>query len=226
MKEYSLDFRQKIFDTYLSGGISQRQLAKRFGVSLSFVEKLLKQYRETESVAPKVRTKQTPLKLNFEQLNIIQEIVEAKNDATLSEIRSQFQEKTGITIGISTVDRMLRRMKISLKKTLYASEKETEIVQSLRLQFWLKIHGIPAQNLIFIDEAGANLSLIRHSARAKKGKRARGERPQKRCKNVSIIGALALKGVISQYSILGATDGLTFVAYVSQKLVPHLWKGA
>nr|MCC5636606.1 helix-turn-helix domain-containing protein [Nostoc sp. CHAB 5844] len=60
MKAYSLDFRQKIFDTYLSGGISQRQLAKRFGVSLSFVEKLLKQYRETESVAPKVRTKQTP----------------------------------------------------------------------------------------------------------------------------------------------------------------------
>nr|MCC5636399.1 helix-turn-helix domain-containing protein [Nostoc sp. CHAB 5844] len=60
MKAYSLDFRQKIFDTYLLGGISQRQLAKRFGVSLSFVEKLLKQYRETESVAPKVRTKQTP----------------------------------------------------------------------------------------------------------------------------------------------------------------------
>jgi transposase len=118
MKAYSLDFRQKIFDTYLSGGISQRQLAKRFGVSLSFVEKLLKQYRETESVAPKVRTTQTPPKLNEEQLNILQEIVEEHNDATLSEIRSQLQEKTGITIGISTVDRMLQRMKISLKKNI------------------------------------------------------------------------------------------------------------
>lgn len=50
-KAYSLDFRQKIFDTYLSGGISQRQLAKRFCVSLSFVEKLLKQYKETENIA-------------------------------------------------------------------------------------------------------------------------------------------------------------------------------
>jgi transposase len=115
MKAYSLDFRQKILDTYLQGGISQRQLAKRFCVSLSFVEKLLKQYKETQSIAPKLRTKQTSTKLNLEQLNILQEIVEAKNDATLSEIRLIIEEKTGIIIGISTVDRMLRKMKISRK---------------------------------------------------------------------------------------------------------------
>lgn len=115
MKAYSLDFRQKILDTYLQGGISQRQLAKRFCVSLSFVEKLLKQYKETQSIAPKLRTKQTSTKLNLEQLNILQEIVEAKNDATLSEIRLIIEEKTGIIIGISTVDRMLRKMKIPRK---------------------------------------------------------------------------------------------------------------
>ena len=115
MKAYSLDFRQKILDTYLQGGISQRQLAKRFCVSLSFVEKLLKQYKETQSIAPKLRTKQTSTKLNLEQLNILQEIVEAKNDATLSEISLIIEEKTGIIIGISTVDRMLRKMKIPRK---------------------------------------------------------------------------------------------------------------
>jgi transposase len=118
MKPYSLDFRQKILDTYLEGGISQRHLAKRFCVSLSFIEKLLKQYRETESIAPKVRTQQTPPKLNEQQFNVIKEIVETKNDATLSEIREQLKEKTGITIGISTVDRMLKKMEISLKKNI------------------------------------------------------------------------------------------------------------
>ncbi|WP_258001551.1 transposase, partial [Fischerella thermalis] len=65
----------------------------------------------------------------------------------------------------------------------------------------------------------------RQSARAKKGERAHGKRPQKRSKNVSIIGAIGLRGVVSQYSILGATDGLTFEAYISQKLVPKLKKG-
>ena len=109
---------------------------------------------------------------------------------------------------------------------MHADEKETERVQSLRVEFWQKINGIPTENLIFLDEAGANLSLIRHSARAKKGKRAHSCRPQKRSKNVSIIGAIGLSGLISQYSILGATDGLTFEAYISQKLVPKLWEGA
>jgi len=52
-------------------------------------------------------------------------------------------------------------------------------------------------------------------ARAPKGKRARGERPSKRGKNV-LIGAIGLKGVITQISLVGATDGLTFEAFISE----------
>jgi len=99
-------------------------------------------------------------------------------------------------------------------------------VQLLRVEFWLKIQGISAKNLIFIDESGVNLSLIRQFARASKGKRAHGERPQKRSKNISVIGAIGMKGVITKYSIVGATDGLTFEAFISQKLVPQLWECA
>jgi DDE superfamily endonuclease len=98
---------------------------------------------------------------------------------------------------------------------LYASEKETERVQNLRVEFWLKMQAILPENLVFIDEAGVNLSLTRKNSRARKGKRAYGKRPQKRSKNVSLIGAIGLKGVISQYSILGATDGLTFEAFIA-----------
>ena len=71
MKAYSLDLRQKIVDTYLEGKTSQRLLAKQFRVALSFIEKLLKQHRETGSIAPKVRLQQTPTKLNQEQLNVL-----------------------------------------------------------------------------------------------------------------------------------------------------------
>ena len=71
-----------------------------------------------------------------------------------------------------------------------------------------------------------NLSLVRLFARAPKGKRARGERPIKRGRNVSLIGAIGFKGVITQISLIGATDGLTFEAFISQKLVPKLWSGA
>ena len=63
-------------------------------------------------------------------------------------------------------------------------------------------------------------------ARAPKGKRARGKRPIKRGKNVSLIGALGFQGIITQISLVGAIDGLTFEAFISQKLVPKLWQGA
>jgi hypothetical protein len=92
---------------------------------------------------------------------------------------------------------------------LHASEKETERVQKLRVEFWLKIQAILPENLIFIDEAGVILSLIRKNARARKGKRAHSKGPHKRSKNVSLIGTIGMRGFIAQYSILGATDGLT-----------------
>jgi transposase len=52
MKAYSIDLRQKIIDTYHTVPISQRRLAQRFGVALSFVQKLVKQYRQTGNIAP------------------------------------------------------------------------------------------------------------------------------------------------------------------------------
>lgn len=116
MKAYSLDLRQKIVDTYAEGKISQRQLAVQFRVALSFVEKLLKQHRETGNIAPKVRTEQTPTKLNAEQLKMLSQIVEANNDATLDELRNQLAQKTGVLIGRSTVDRMLKKLNLTLKK--------------------------------------------------------------------------------------------------------------
>lgn len=116
MKAYSLDLRQKIVDAYAEGNISQRQLAKQFRVALSFIEKLLKQQRETGSIAPKVRTEQTPTKLNAEQLSVLQQIVEANNDATLDELRHQLKQQTGVLIGRSTVDRMLQKLNLSVKK--------------------------------------------------------------------------------------------------------------
>lgn len=116
MKAYSLDFRQKIIDAYLEGKISQRQIAKRFQVALSFVEKLLKQYRERGSIAPKVRIQQTPTKLSLEQLNVLSSIVSENNDATLDELRMLLEQKTGVLIGRSTLDRMLHLLDLKLKK--------------------------------------------------------------------------------------------------------------
>lgn len=116
MKAYSLDLRQKIIDVYKEGNTSQRQLAKQFRVALSFIQKLLKQYRETGNISPKVRTIKTPTKLNPEQLQVLADLVENNNDATLEELRYLLMSKTGVLIGCSTMHRMLKRLNLTLKK--------------------------------------------------------------------------------------------------------------
>jgi transposase len=88
------------------------------------------------------------------------------------------------------------------------------------------VQGLLAKELIFIDESGVNLALTRLQARSPKGQRAHGSGSHKRGKNVSLISALGLHGVLAQLSIIGAIDSLTFEAFIAQKVVPNLWSGA
>jgi len=53
MKPYSADFRQKIVETKEKTNESIQQLADRFQVSYSFVNRLIKRYEATKSVEPK-----------------------------------------------------------------------------------------------------------------------------------------------------------------------------
>jgi transposase len=135
MKAYSVDLRQKIIDAYTQDNIPQRQLAQRFRVALSFVQKLLKQYRETGDIAPKIRTEQTPTKLNAEGLNILREIVQRNNDATLEELRHLLASETGILIGRSTVDRMLARLNLTVKKNTMCDRKGYRKSSTTTLKF-------------------------------------------------------------------------------------------
>ncbi len=59
-----------------------------------------------------------------------------------------------------------------------------------------------------------------------KGSRAKGSKPNKRGRNVSIIGAISVKEVLTSVNLIGTTDAITFEAFIIRKLVPKLWKGA
>ncbi len=68
MKPYSIDFRKKIIEIYEKEKLSIRKLAERFGVAKSFIQKLLKQYRETGNLEPKRQGGGPPRKLTGEDL--------------------------------------------------------------------------------------------------------------------------------------------------------------
>lgn len=115
MKAYSVDLRQKIVDTYINEKITQRQLAQRFHVALSFVIKILKQYRETGCLEPR-KSPGRPPKLNEEQLGVLQVVVEENNDWTLEEYSRELEKRTGVRVSHTTIDRMTNKLGLTVKK--------------------------------------------------------------------------------------------------------------
>ena len=59
-------------------------------------------------------------------------------------------------------------------------------MQGLRRDYWDEVRDVRAQDLVFIDESGVNLGLMRLFAWAIKGQRAYAKQP-KRGKNVSLV---------------------------------------
>ena len=68
--------------------------------------------------------------------------------------------------------------------------------------------------------------MMRIYARALRGHRARGSKPQKRGKNISLLTALSLDKIIASSNIYGAVNQVTFEAFIANKLIPKLWSGA
>lgn len=118
MKAYSLDFREKIMEVHHEGKTSQRQLAKRFKVALSFVEKLIKQEKETGSIVPKGHGGGSKPKLIPGQEQVIAELVAANNDSTLAELCDQLETHIGVRVSRSTMGRLTQKLKLTVKKNV------------------------------------------------------------------------------------------------------------
>jgi len=119
MKPYSTDLRLKIIEAKHKTNESIGQLAERFGVSYSFVSRLLKRYEATASVEPNPHGGGKPPLLNSRQIEILNQLVEEDNDATLQQLSVRLTEKTGIKVSIPTICRLLQKLELTRKKRLF-----------------------------------------------------------------------------------------------------------
>lgn len=117
MKAYSLDLRQKIVESYESGGISQRQLAAQFRVSTFFVVKILGLHRRGDELAAKRRGGRVKPLLTNEMREYLSEQLAAQNDLTLSELSAVIEEKFGLKVSPPTLCRALQAMNLRRKKS-------------------------------------------------------------------------------------------------------------
>ena len=54
------------------------------------------------------------------------------------------------------------------------------------------------EDLVFVDETGSNLAMTRRYARSCRGSRAYNHAPYGRGQNLTIIGAMALRGLVGE----------------------------
>lgn len=81
------------------------------------------------------------------------------------------------------------------------------------------------EDLVFIDESGITTNMVRRFARALGGCRAIGRAPAGRYEKLTLLGAIAMTGLLALMTIPASTDSAVFLAFIQQVLVPELRPG-
>jgi transposase len=84
---------------------------------------------------------------------------------------------------------------------------------------------VEAEQLVFVDEMGTNISLTPLYAWAPRGERALCSVPRNRGTNTTVLSSMTLEGMGPSLTVEGATTSVVFEAYVEQVLAPTLRRG-
>src|SRR5271157_1200502 len=149
MGPYSMDLRERVAAAIDEGEGSERQIAKRFRVSVSFVTRLLQRRRDAGTLAPKPHGGGPRPVLGFPEQVRLAMLIAEHPDATLN----QLKEWGGFACTPTTIWRTLRRFRQTYKKKiLHARERDDPKVQAKRRRYRREVEQIDAKRLVFVDE--------------------------------------------------------------------------
>jgi len=220
MRAISADLRLRIHEA-CQAGEGTAAVAERFAVSPAFVRRLKQRFRLTGSLAPKPHAGGPARKLAAHE-DALRRAVRERPDATPAE----HKDRLNLPASRVTVWRALRRLRIRRKKTsTHAAEQDRPDVAEARRQWPQKLAGIKPEDLVFLDETGANTAMRRTHGYAPIGERVVASAPLAGWQAVTFVGALTAGGLMAPWALAGAMTGEWFLAYVEQVLVPTLRPG-
>jgi transposase len=124
MRAFSLDLRQRVVDA-LQSGQTRPQVSERFGVSLATIDRLARQWRQTQDLNPRPIPGRARAITETER-EILQTLVSTQEDPTLSSLSKAWEEKTGKKISLSALQRNLVWLGYSHKKSHVSPPSETK----------------------------------------------------------------------------------------------------
>lgn len=111
------------------------------------------------------------------------------------------------------------------KKSLHASEQDSEEVRARRQQWREQAGRIDPARLIFLDESGATTEMTRRYGRAMPSQRVHDSTPAGHWRTLTLLGAIRRSGWVAAMTVEAATDGDVFLAFLDQVLGPQLRPG-
>jgi transposase len=132
MKAYSLDLRQKILRAYDQRLGSQRAIAALFGVSQSFVEKLLRRRRTSGAIEPRPHAGGRRALCDEAALAVIRRLVHEQPDATLAELCERLLAQRGLRVSVPTMGRLVIALRLPRKKSRSTPANRTRSASSRR----------------------------------------------------------------------------------------------
>lgn len=117
MEAYSLDLRQRIVRACEEADETRLEIAQRFLVSLSFVNKLWRRWVTTGEAAAYPKGKGPLPLLDGSGLERLRRCVKRKADSTLNQFRDALVQAGGPAVSSSTMCRALDKLGLPLKKS-------------------------------------------------------------------------------------------------------------
>jgi transposase len=220
MRAFGDDLRLRIHEA-CQAGESTAEVAERFGVSPAFVRRLKQRFRQSGSLAPLQGGRGRARKLAAYE-DALRQAARQQPDATPAEHRDRLR----LPASRVTVWRALRRLGLTRKKkSTRAAERDRPDVAQARRQWPQKLAGVDPDDLVFLDETGANTAMHRTHGYAPRGERVVAKAPLGGWQAVTFVGGLTAGGLVAPWALEGAMTGEWFLAYVEQVLVPALRPG-
>ena len=116
MKAYSEDLRTRVAGACGQSGATRQQVADRFGVSLSFVTKLLRRQRAGGGLVPKPATGGRARCLDAAARALLVARVGRQPDVTLAELQALLVAERGQAVRLGVVWRVLAEHDLRRKK--------------------------------------------------------------------------------------------------------------
>jgi transposase len=221
-RAYSQDLRSRVLAAS-DRGLSARQIASMFDVSISYAIKVRQRRDRTGEVrALKPRQVQVRRLAGFE--DVLREQVARKIDATLLELCAWIGREHGVQIGRTALWRELRRLGLTLKKS--RSGRRSRTGRTLPPPAWRgNQSNLSRQRLIFIDETWCSTNMARRYGRSPRGTKAVAAVPHGHWKISTFVAGLCADGIMAPFVFDCAMNGNIFRQYVRDMLAPLLRPG-